>query len=566
MPKPAGPWAHSPSPVAEPTANETLEQDNSMKTLSYNRFGFVAFSLASVYLTSATNAAAQDPMDPTVAPPPDATASASVDVGATTSADATAAAPTPEPAPAPAPPEPAPAAEAAPVAEAQGDAKLEGDAAAVPAAAPATTTVTGTSPEREAAVALIGLEQLPGSAYPEVQTRGIKYGSLWRTFHGQQWPYLPQIGDKPQLRIGFSGYVWNDLSNAHISVDPQHAGSALNSQNRWTTQTRGIVRVTPTYNAGDDWFVQGNAEAVIQGDMQPDPASKVLATTDDVWIRAGKWNVFDVTVGRFQGWEIANHFGMALDWATLERQGAWIVTSSIPKPTDGYGLNYFWDRQNFALGTYAAHVYPTKYLRGELLGHIGAGNSSNANNPYQYDIRPSAIFDIGILKVKAGWEYGKAAPQDKTFKVGETKNGFGVAAQVVLAPYVEFGGSFARGFVDVLDQFGNASLSASNTGQSFGGFLNVSPAHEPLVFGFGAFWNHQENMRIDAAEGPHKGKVDTNDQQLMFGAVQYTIWERLYLKFVLAHANNIVADYNALGGKEYTNTSTSGRLRIEFLY
>lgn len=537
-----------------------------MKTLSYNRFGFVAVSLASVYLTSAVNAAAQDPMDPSVAPPTDATASASVDVGTSTSADATASAEAPA-APAPAaPPEPAPEAAAAPAVEASGEAKLEGDVAPPPAAPAAPTTVTGTSPERETAVALVGLEQLPGSAYPAVQTRGIKYGSLWRTFHGQQWPYLPQIGDKPHLRIGFSGYIWNDLSNARISVDPRHSSSNVNDQNRWMTQTRGIVRVTPTYNVGDDWFVQGNAEAVVQGDMQPDPATKVLATTDDVWVRAGKWNVFDVTVGRFQGWEIANHFGMALDWATLERQGAWIVTSSLPKPTDGYGLNYFWDRQNFALGTYAAHVYPTKYLRGELLGHIGAGNSSYANNPYQYDIRPSAIFDIGILKVKAGWEYGKAAPQDKTIKLGETKNGFGVAAQVVLAPYVEFGGSFARGFQDVLDQYGNANLEASNTVQSFGGFLNLSPAHEPLVFGFGAFWNHMEDMRIDAAEGPHKGKVDTNDQQLMFGAVQYTIWERLYLKFVFAHANNTVANYKLVGGNDYTNTSTSGRLRIEFLY
>ena len=67
-------------------------------------------------------------------------------------------------------------------------------------------------------MSLIGVEQLPGSAYPAVQTRGIKYGSLWLTFHGQQWPYMPMINGKPGLRIGFSGSLWNDLSYAHINA------------------------------------------------------------------------------------------------------------------------------------------------------------------------------------------------------------------------------------------------------------------------------------------------------------------------------------------------------------
>ena len=123
--------------------------------------------------------------------------------------------------------------------------------------------------------------------------------------------------------------------------------------------------MTPTYNAANGWFAQGNAEFVVHGDMQPDPLTKTLGSTDDLYVRVGKWNVFDVTVGRFQGWEIANHFGMGLDQNTLERQGAWIVTGQAARPTDGYGLSYFWDRQDNLLGAYAVHVYPTKYLRAE---------------------------------------------------------------------------------------------------------------------------------------------------------------------------------------------------------
>jgi hypothetical protein len=322
-----------------------------------------------------------------------------------------------------------------------------------------------------------------------------------------------------------------------------------------------VFRVTPTYNAADGWFVQGNAEFVLHGDMRPDPSTGVLASTDDLWVRAGKWNLFDITVGRFQGWEIANHFGMALDQNTLERAGAWIVTSSLPKPTDGYGLSYFWDRQDYMLGTYAVHVYPTKYLRAEVLGHLGAGN--NTSGPNQLDVRPAAIFDIGYVKLKAGWEWGTAVPQDSKQKVRDSRNGFGFAAQFVLAPYVELGGSFARGVQDVLDKDSNADLEGSNTVMTYGGFLNASPGHKPLVLGVGAFQNHWENFRIDNNVGPHNGEVDMNEQLQIFGAAQYTLWEQLYLKFVLSRASNHVEHYKS---GIYTNTALSARFRVMFLF
>jgi hypothetical protein len=426
---------------------------------------------------------------------------------------------------------------------------------------PTATTASGTSVEREKTVSLAGLEELPGSAYPSAEIRGIKYGSLWLTFHGQQWPYMPLIEGGPGLRIGFSGSIWNDLSYTHIAVDSRLGATNLNNQNRWTTQTRGVLRVTPTYNAKGGWFAQGNGEFVIHGDMRPDPSTGVLGSTDDLWVRVGKWDVFDVTVGRFQGWEIANHYGMGLDQNTLERAGAWLVSSSLPKPTDGYGLSYFWDRQDYLLGAYAAHVYPTKYLRGELLGHLGAGNSTS--NPYQMDVRPAAIFDVGYVKLKAGLEYGKAIPQDVKLQVRDSRNGYGFAAQFVLAPYVEFGGSFARGFEDVLDKNGQPDLNGSNTVQTYGGFLNASPGYEPLVFGFGAFENNKKDLRVDGNTGPHQGKVDTNDQLEIFGAVQYTLWEQLYFKFVLSHASNHVEDFQV---GTYTNNALSGRFRVMLLF
>ncbi len=411
-----------------------------------------------------------------------------------------------------------------------------------------------------------GIEQLsiietPWSAYPSQQIRGITYGSLWRTFHGQQWPYMPRTNDtkKPTLQIGWSGLIWNDLSNTRIDAASSLAGANVNDQDRWHTQTRATLRMTPTLNIKNDWFVQGNAELVLQGDMVASNATGgVLATTDDLWVRFGKWNLFDVTVGRFQTWEIANHFGMALDYATLERQGAWIVNASIPKPTDGYGLDYFWDRQNYSLGGYAVHLYPTEWLRGELAGHIGAGNSSNAGNPKQFDIRPSVIFDIGWLKLKGGYEFGKATSQDETQVMSDRKNGWGFAAQFVFDPYVEFGASFARGYQDIVDARDLPDLAGSNTVQSVGGFINFSPGHEPLVLGAGAFLKERENFRVR-----QDGSVDTNKQWLAYGAVQYTLWKQLYLKVVGSHASNKVDDFDA---GQYINNALSVRFRTEVLF
>jgi hypothetical protein len=538
-------------------------------TFRQNDLGLgVVLSLASFCLSFSAPALAQDEA-------PSSALTPASDDAAEQPADAPAEAPAAEPAEepqeepqeeaqAPTAPEEPPA---KPTTASDASAKGAGKAGAATASAPpppaAPTTASGTSVEREKAVSLIGLELLPGSAYPSIQTRGIKYGSLWLTFHGQQWPYMPPIEGGKDIRLGLSGFVWNDLSNTRITVDKSLSAS-LADQNRWTTQTRGGLRVTPTYNAKDDWFVQGNGEFIVHGDMRADPSTGVLSTTDDLWVRVGKWNLFDVTVGRFQGWEIANHYGMALDQNTLERSGAWIVSSSLPRPTEGYGLTYFWDRQDYLLGGYALHVYPTKFLRGEILSHIGSGNATS--NPYQIDVRPSAIFDIGWVKLKGGWEYGKAIPQDAKLKQRNSRNGFGFAAQFVFAPYVEFGGNFGRGFEDVVDQYGEVDLAATNSVSSYGGFLNASPGYEPVVIGVGAFWNHQVDFRIDNSPGPHNGKVDLNDQRQLFAAVQYTLWERLYLKFVLSQARNHVETFATGGTSLYTNKALSGRLRAMVMF
>src|SRR5690606_32506951 len=141
------------------------------------RIGFglgVALSTASVFLTWNVPVLAQEGEveatdEPADAPPPEAAEPEE--------------APPPQPPP---PPEEPPAEEEEPAAEAP-----------EPATAPVPPTPRAEAPDttqRGTVVTAIGLEHLPGSAFPATYTRGIKYGSLWKTFHGQQWPYMPEMG------------------------------------------------------------------------------------------------------------------------------------------------------------------------------------------------------------------------------------------------------------------------------------------------------------------------------------------------------------------------------------
>ena len=171
---------------------------------------------------------------------------------------------------------------------------------------------------------------------------------------------------------------------------------------------------------------------------------------------------------------------MGLDQNTLERLGA-VIPNTQKRPTDGYGLTYFWDRQNYTLGGYALHVYPTEYLRAEVLGHIGAGGSPYAGTANQVDVRPSVIFDIGWVKLKAGLEYGLSRPQVPELKLRDRRNGYGFAAQFVVAPYVEFGASFARGYESYVVQTRSGQVHAGTlAGETADAVLLRTPAEVRL--------------------------------------------------------------------------------------
>lgn len=472
------------------------------------------------------------------------------------------AAPTASDAPEPAPIDPAPPSEPATTAPVAPATEVVAEQHAAAAAKPPTPPLTSDAPDpaREKAIAAVGLERLPGSAYPAPKVRGIKGGSLWFTMHGLQWPYMPDVAGAPGLRLGLSGSVWSDGSYAKITA----GFPRISDQKRWANQSRAVLRLTPTYSTKSGWFAQGQAELVAQGDQVIEAGR--LGSTDDLYVRVGKWNVFDITAGRFQAWEIANHYGMGLDLNTLERRGAYLQEAD-KAPADPYGLSYFWDRRDGRLGNYAIHVYPTNFLRGELLTQIGGGIPGMNN---QVNFRPSGILDFGFIKVKAGYEYGNTRPirnHDEVLSYS-TRNGFGGAVQLVLDPWIEAGISAARGYEDEVNNQGVLNEAASNTATSFGGFINGRVIND-FILGAGAFNSYRETVATDkrvypdGTPYPTFGDPDRNRQFQAFFAAQYSFWDTFYIKFVGSYAHFRLIERSSTS---FRNTMVGGRLRLMVLF
>ena len=389
-------------------------------------------------------------------------------------------------------------------------------------------------PKSDSAVGLV--ERLPPSAYPAPVIRGLHGGSLWLNSQGVQWPYLPRT------TIGVSGYVWLDTNYKQLT-DGNPTGK---NRKDVTEQGRLLLRVTPTYSHGD-WFVQGQAELVANKEQTLPSAN---ADVDDVWIRVGRWRTFDLTVGRFEAFEVY-HLGMGLDINTDERKGA---LSGSSRPPDLYGASFLYYRPD-GPGDIALHAYPTDNLRFELLGQVGNSGGLNAAGA-----RPAAIFDLGYLKLKAAGEYQVQTSPEQGNKTKIENRGLAGSAQLVFDPYVELGGNAGYALVDVYDNVGNLLTDKSSTVKSFGGFLNARVVPDLLV-GFGVNDVHVTDQHLDITTG----RFGEFDHLQTFGALQY-FWEsQLMVKFVFSYAK---ADFNPTFATtpEYANKLYSGRLRLQLLF
>ena len=172
-----------------------------------------------------------------------------------------------------------------------------------------------------------------------------------------------------------------------------------------------------------------------------------------------------------------------------------------------YGVTYLYDRpsEGLAVGDAALHLYPTHYLRFELLAKFGTDNNradnTTSDTPWNYlGGRPTLIFDVGWFKFRLAGGYQKRSATTQTLDpgIGQKKDpvpyrvqkGVGASIQFVIDPVVEFGVNAAMGKQDDVDAFARPVLENSFTTKSVGGFANVRFT-DHWVAGAGVNWTTQ---------------------------------------------------------------------------
>jgi hypothetical protein len=305
--------------------------------------------------------------------------------------------------------------------------------------------------------------------------------------------------------------------------------------------------------------VQAQAEIIAnlnQLDVQP-----LVADTDDLWVRTGVWNSFDVTVGRFEAFSVY-HLGMGLDLNTDERVGAYDQTHgavSVPQP---YLASFLYYR---AAGpaNIALHLYPVPGLRLELLAQWGNDGQTN-------DVggRPALIYDVGFVKLRVAAEYQWRFPQDPSPATHNEYRNRGVAgsAQFVIGRWVEFGPNIGRAVTDFYspqtlqpDGAFNPDTTRSGDIWSYGYFVNVRLTTDMLLGG-GANYASFQNLHNNGM-----GQFDKSTNTQSFAALQYLVHHQLFVKVVGAYAKTHF-DFSFSNMAPYDDDMFSVRVRLMYLY
>jgi len=370
---------------------------------------------------------------------------------------------------------------------------------------------------------------------------------------------MPVFGAGSRFVIGLSGWGWVDT--AYQKFGPWGNVAAVTEQSRikyWKQQARFVARVTPTYAFESGLFLQGQAELVAPADQTISRSDIGGADTDDLWLRIGKWNSWDLQAGRFEGWEIF-HLGMGLDLNTFERRGA-VGIGEAPYNIQFYGVSDNQYRASGAAGNLAFHYYPLPYLRVEMLGSAGTVSAGGTIGP-MYATRPVAILDFGWLKLKAGTEYQKVVGQNVTDRSDVTSKGIGGAVQFIVNPHLELGLNAAQGTVWSIDSTGKVDAKGSLTRTSFGGFANVSNGHprHTLIFGIGSIFTRN----VDQNDAIVPGVVDNFWHYQGFAAAQYVMLNQFYIKLVGGYSRG---HWSTFDSRSFDDEMYSVRLRFSFYF
>jgi hypothetical protein len=334
----------------------------------------------------------------------------------------------------------------------------------------------------------------------------------------------------------------------YIDTGYERSGRGLESEPDmvfWLQNGRMLLRVTPTYTNGR-FFVRAGGAFLAHVD---EIAGNESIDTDDAWLKLGIWDVFDIQLGRFEGWEVY-HKGQGLERDTLEDLGAF-------GGPDIYEVNYAYYRQN-GFGQVAAHIYPTDTLRFEVASVFGNELGYNA-----IGVRGAGILDFGAIKLKVAGEWRKRAPMEEGQEGWEEQRGFGGSLQVFLddpkyAVPLQFGVNGAFGLVDRIDPFGNVDERASVDTLSVGGFLNMGLGKTVLGLGY----NH--TIQGDRQRNDQTNKDGHFVHYQGFASVKRPIvFSKLTAKLVFAFAR---ADLQPAFDNARINDMYSVRLRMLYRF
>ena len=278
---------------------------------------------------------------------------------------------------------------------------------------------------------------------------------------------MPSLRNGERFVIGLSGWAWVDNSYPEVrAVDhgPEiHAGQHQVLEGAVPHGAPRDADVRDRQRA----FHARPGRAVGTGDPTIGRQTVGGADTDDLWLRIGKWNRWDVQFGRFEGWEVF-HLGMGLDFNSFERAGA--VASGNPS-ISFYGVTDNQFRPGGSVGKMPrGTTIPSRSCASRLLGMAGPLPAAPA-----YAARPVANLDSGWVKLKVGTEYQKILSLNTSVdNSASTSKGVGGALQFVLAPHVEFGLNAAQGTVLSVSRTGVLEPEGSFTRTSLGAFANIS--------------------------------------------------------------------------------------------
>jgi hypothetical protein len=232
--------------------------------------------------------------------------------------------------------------------------------------------------------------------------------------------------------------------------------------------------------------------------------------------------------------------------------------------------------EGLAAGYAALHLYPSEWLRFELLGKLGTDNNVNDNSTgdtpmTSFGARPTAILDVGWLKVKVGAEFQKSVPITQSVQPGmpgmkleaaakRVQKGVGGSVQLVVNPFVEFGVSAALGDQHHENGFAQVIAPDTFTTKTVGGFANLRVCTLCLV-GLGLHYTAQTDAVLAAGSSVN----DFSSQIQGFVAFQYLLAGQLFIKPDFAYAR---AYFQPSDGAvaTWTNTMINARVRLMYLF